>query len=1146
MHNAPSSASWVSASWVKGLEQERRALRLGNWIGSGLLAVALSACNNTSTPNGGTLPVGSFQTNPDTNLGFIVEANDGGSAPEVRLVQTYFGRLVRVIAFDSSGAEVVIHTNFVMNPNDLGNGIDYEVRTSQITGEQSLVVFRRVDVPAELAQLQQFVKLLGDQLRVVADNGFVGAGAYTMVPRNAAFVMQFSDLIDPATITDQSVKVVVGVPTTFPFESRLLADANHGDIADPDGDGTSSFYSTRVIVDPTVSELESFSTSPPLPVNTTGFPASIEQVLSNIQVRIPTRRSALSTDVLLQNPTGHTLASSNNGSVDFGTNTRDVVRAMRAGGNQAVTGDPFNGYLRDDSAPRIVGSLDLSIDMPPQPSPTDPFRFLLPQVTFQSAFCAQSPLAGDIITQPGLFAEIDLPAGQTITVDAGVAVNVPVRLVVIPDTWNGDPGLFISNGAAPAQYLVPYDDNEDRARAICFLEITPPGNGGANAPGTGIQPNSTYTVRFNEPIDSSSLTVFDSFGLTRREVPQEPIDYVPGSVQRSVDLQEFTFTPELALAHTQGTAETYFVRLSTETFAPTDLSGNEVLSGLQPVPFSLLSSSSSQRTGGRVVRFDGADEESPKIGETIGGVTFEEIRPEWGGQHVYDVGRQLIRPRPVTRSQLVADRNQRLPGAMQQQPTGQTLPLSTFGAKTQIIYRMIDFDADLPLKIDDRIDGRLDGTQINIDVEGVSLAPQSGGVIFESYARFRMSMTHCFFAPDEALTPQGAIAFPGSGLTSTFENNYLSIVEDPATVVHEDFRGYQVIPGNVFQTPSGTNMVPLPQNRGLAPADKRYYTWRDSSIRTRGGPGGAGVYPIKWHQLTGNATPIFPGPGMPPAMPLMDCGMTACANQFFSAGFVESVALPLLIEFDCFASSGAQTQNLFDTSMAHPTQTVPNFRAFSAGGFDTSGNQVFVDPDLEVQANGGFNPTGTPPGVGTPGVDNTFYLGALDLVVRVSRSASVYFPAINPLLSDGNPQTSEDPRFPNPTFFPAVLTPRPEDQPTGTSIAVTYRGASIIPDMHRSRADAREIDPYGDFYPDFAMALENVCDGSISHDPIRCDGAAILQNEGITFHTNDTWRTNVADLTGAQFIQIGLTFTNNVESGLTASLSSIALSWAQQ
>lgn len=1123
----------------------------------GALAVAslLAGCNNTSTPDGGTLPAGTWQPLPGSTETFIVDPNDGGLAPELRLQQTFFGRLVTVVAEYDIGGGVTerrqMLTNYVITPNDLGDtsgtgtGTQYYVETNAVTGAQTLVVEADVNTSAGLTAFQELVKRLGDQLRVVADNGFTGIGAYTMVPRNAAIVLQFADLLDPTTVSGQSIEVLVGVPTNEPYEARILVDPHHGDVADFNGDGVAEFYSTRVIVDTTVSGPEASQTSPPLPVNQTGLPSSENVLQSNVQIRMATR-TVTSTDLLVENPSGHSLATVGNGSIDFGSGTRDIVRAVRAGGNQAVTGDPYNGYLRDDSPPRMIGALDVAIDIEPTPLASVPNVYFVSMMTFAAANCAQAPQPGDFVTMSGLYFEV---YGEDAVLGAnGQVMNVELR--VEP----ADQQFFEANWQLPAQYLVAYDPNLHAPEDwICFLEISPTPSGYATGnPDEGVFPNSTYSVRFNEPMDPASLAVFDNLVVSRRQTPQEAIDYVPGTVQRSIDLQEFTFTPDLPLAHVQGGTEQYFMRVGGHSIAPSDLAGNSITATPGAVSFRLESTSAAQPTGGRVTRFSGPDEEVPRDGEP-GDPTPElvELLPEWIGQHVYDVSRQIIRPRPVTRTQIVTERQGQsqsptLPGAMFQQATGQTLPLNTFGAKMQMVWRWFDFDQ--PYLVDDRINANIDRTFLNIDVEGASLAPLSGGVIFESYPRFRMTMGHSSFLPDEVINPvTNAIVLPASGITNIYENNYVSVVEDPPTVVHEDFRGYQIVPADIFQTAAGTNLIPLPQNRGLTGSARRYYTWRDTSIQTRSGPNGFGVYPARWYQVKSAPGPVFPGPDM--AGMLTDCNLpaagTACQNLFNTSGNIQSAALPLLIEFDCFPSPGAQTQNTFDTNMAHQTQTVPFFRAFTSGGFDTQGNQIFVDPDLEILANGGFNPLGTPPGTTTNGTDNTFYIGGLDLVVRVSRSASLFFPAVNPLQSDGDPLTRDDTRFPNPTYYPAVLFPRAEDQPQGTSIVVHYRGASVIDVNHRSRVDATQMDPYGDFYPDREIAALNICDGSISHDPVLCDGMTVLENEGITFHTTDAWRENVAELNGAQFIQLHLTFTSDVDSGQSPSLSSLAVSWSQ-
>ena len=52
---------------------------------------------------------------------------------------------------------------------------------------------------------------------------------------------------------------------------------------------------------------------------------------------------------------------------------------------------------------------------------------------------------------------------------------------------------------------------------------------------------------------------------------------------------------------------------------------------------------------------------------------------------------------------------------------------------------------------------------------------------------------------------------------------------------------------------------------------------------------------------------------------------------------------------------------------------------------------MLVLPDSEVVPSGGFNPLSVPPGLKTStGADNTFYMGQLDTVVRVSRVHTVW------------------------------------------------------------------------------------------------------------------------------------------------------------
>ena len=124
-------------------------------------------------------------------------------------------------------------------------------------------------------------------------------------------------------------------------------------------------------------------------------------------------------------------------------------------------------------------------------------------------------------------------------------------------------------------------------------------------------------------------------------------------------------------------------------------------------------------------------------------------------------------------------------------------------------------------------------------------------------------------------------------------------------------------------------------------------------------------------------------------IPTLTAGMLVSLLPFFAADDVETIGLPLLMEFKTFPDDQALGLNTFDVSLAVPVGfTRPFFRAFSAGGVDQVLNEINVDPDLETRANGGYNPNSSPSGQTTPGNDVTFYVGSMDLVVRVSESAA--------------------------------------------------------------------------------------------------------------------------------------------------------------
>ena len=1094
-----------------------------------LLAGAAGACNGARTPDGGRNPVGSIQFNKETGRYFIVDDNDQGLAPEPRLSRIAWGRLVDVYGLGGLNERVLMQEDLVIGPDLVSDGTDYELVTNPVTIAQELTILRNVEDASSGGGRSQFFDLLKSaeaNLRPIFDKGFDGSGFFTMVPRNSTVVLQISDLVAPATLDGTTVRVRVGNPTVTPFEGRLLVDPNHGDIADFDGQEGREFYPTRILIDTTVSELESFELDPPLTVNNIGLPASSDANLSNLQIRIPTVVSPpMGQAHVLANPSGHPLTTQDNGTVDFDTPTRDVTRVARSGGDTDLTGDPYDGFLRDDDPPHVVGQLPSALDEAPvatNPPPIgDGREFLLPVFEFLTDACAQTPRLGDILEQPGIFAEvIDPLPGPPVE---GVVLNLSVRLLVWPEAWD-EPGLagpleWQKAGAGPARFLTRYDAVLHDGQESCFVELAPLATGFPDDPLTGVFPTAVATVRFSEPVDVGRLSAFDSLVLSRAKKPKAAYHYVVGSLQPAADLLELGFVPELPLDHATGQAEKYWLIMGAGPLGPTDLAGNPVATALPGVRLTLEPSALGLATGGRVSRFSSADEETPFADP-------EDVEPlsEWTGQHVYHLARQTIGPRSVTRFEAVADRTQPMVAAMVADVSGSQVPLSNHGAKMQTVWRHEDMG--LPLS---------DETTTNIDVEGLNWAPLGGQAVVDHFDLFEIRLGHGAHYPDELVGP----AWPYTGLEQVYGKNLLDPATDPQKVVHERSLGYTVDPGSVYLSGGNTKLIPFPLNESADASEHEYWTWRDTSVLERSAEGGFQIPSTQWHAVMGLPLPLTVDClGRCPGSALY----TTTYGPWYGPGQVQSVALPLLLEFRCWPDSGAIAINRFDTSLAASGSTRPYFRAYSAGGEDTLGETVLVDPDLEVSANGGFNPNSVPnPGQKTFGLDPEFTLGSADFVVRVSRSLSVWLPVV-----DGSGAPFLDPRFHAPT-----LEPRPEEQPLGTSIEAAFRAATAVApaggnDWYQDiRWNARRLDLYGDHYPTF----QNPCPNGApldNHDELDRCTAKVQVNVPVTFlGGDDAWHADPSEIDGAAYYQVRLTFTSNARSGLAPELASFALCWSE-
>ncbi len=1025
---------------------------------------------------------GSIHENPDPlalSKQFVVDPNSGGQATNVRLRTVYWGRLVDVE--DATG--VVQASDLVVN-EDLTTNFEYIVSSNPITEKTTVQIRHVAGTPEYQAAYEALVA--DSNLVLVQDVGLNPVVLIPFIPRNAAIVLVFDDLLDPATIDGLTVRVQTGYPPETPYLARVVPDPNHGDLADFGGAPGMEFYSTRVIVDSTVSGAEAQGTA--LPVNSLGFPPSITLGQTNLQIRIPTRLDGASNQTrILSNLTNHPVSATGSGTFDAATPTRDITRSLRSGGSPSITNDPNNGFLADRESPSILGTQPIVVgdilDLSGSGFPG------LYRTTLDYAFapCASSLRSGDVIQQTVggciVYAEVVCAPGATCNPEqpaTGTIVTSTLNDVYFRYVRSGSPGDECSTLQFQPQSLgqvgIRFSPTLHNGREACFITFSSIGT----PPDAGVAPDATAAVRFSEPMDPASLRAFDTMFMTNVASGAVYNNFVVGSLSASSDLREFKFRPELPLRHTVGTNETYFLTLlapSGPVDGARDLAGNPLLASFGTVPFRLDPSALTENTAGIAFRFDRQDM-IPGNDTSTTDPGFN--KPEFRGQFLIDGQLQIVRPRPVTRFQAAADRTQAIPAAMQPFPPGVQTPISRYGSKLQTIWRYCDVGFAL-----------LDEQFFNVDVERLYWAPAGGAVIADTLPRFEISLSHSLKLPDESLDPNLLPNYPNSGLITTYSQNVLDAANDPPRTVHPgNFGqpGYVVQPINATVTGTGTTVMPYPLNQGIALDRYTYFTWRNNALLTKGAPpGGPGAELEIVRVITGIGMPGVP----------------------FTPGNVPSIGLPLLMEFRCYPNNAISGQNSFDISLATASSARPNFRAFSTGGFASATPTIptLVQPDLWPVATGGFNPNSTPsPGAITQAVDNSFYVGATDLVVRISRMHSIWFDS-----------GSAGVRYREP-----ILEPPTAQQPAGTSVDLAFRAATVVTNPVAT-TDAAVFDAYGEF----------------------------ATNPQPTFFNNDrTWKSTMAAIsspdgiqTGGKFFQMRITFVSNAATNLSPTLSALGLAW---
>ena len=1035
-----------------GLESGRPWMRSPALPLALVLAVGAAACGGSSGGGGQSGNIGEESPKPGGGT-FFVDENQSGGGSRLHLAEVRWGRLVDVHEIDANGERVAqpVFTDFVIEPTTPASGASYQIDRNPVTQRERLTIQARKTGVTDTSAFDDLLTAASNVLPVVdpkSDTG-VSAPPFSPVPRNAALVLRFDDcLLDNAqaqVLLKENVLVFTGYTPTVPYETRIIFDPNHGAVVG------GAFHSTRVLVDMTVSLTEQGALPYVVPVNAVGMPASVaSSPQPNISLRLPSQTDAGSGQFsLLTNVSSIPLSTTDNDPIDLNVPTQDVVRAFRSANesDDALAGSQ-NGFLIDGDRPRVIGGWPLTVDNSIDDPAGVPGLDFLVDITFPTV-CQNTPVLGDVITVGSQFLEVR----GTAPIQGGAVLSLPVRSLEPV----GDADDLIGN----ATYELPFDPAIVVDRA-CWVTFVPPPD---VFPGTGVHISSQVILRFTEPMDPSTLSPFEDFmvvlGAGTGGSSARTDNTIVGQLIPGQDLDLFTLDPLALLPHANGATENMHVELGDAR----DLAGNALLNEFPPVDFSLAANDDDESNGSIVLRFNATDE-----------VRLDN-KVDLRGQFFYDEERGVVFPRQVAVSGWPIDRSNPVPNASLTPPLGHPAlapgvftPLNPLGAKLQMVWRYCDAGWNVR-----------DETKYNLDVVGLNWTPVSG-VQSDFFEAFEIRLGHSRFLPDEA-PPTAPPVLVNSGLAGSpnnFNDNYLADGIGPK-IVHNRSLGYAINPAERFLSSSQTLMVPYPLNRTVA--TDVTYTWRDTSILTLGADGDSRQPGIPL-AIEG---PIIPPPNY--AFPT-GVGVEPLAGTIAGPRAVPTFGLPLLIEYRCYPSDRGVGLNRFDVIMNPFAAPLPAFRSYTAGGINTAGATVLIDPDLADVPAGGFNPISTPPNKPTnTDADSIFYQGQLDTIIRVSRIHTIW-------LDVG---VAVSPTWQLPIFDPP-------SQPTGTSVSLDYRAATgFTQGGSLAQFDASLMDAYGNL-------------------------PASLQSPN--FVGGSSWSNNINVGNGARHLQVRMTFVNNIQTCL--------------
>ncbi|MDP6850422.1 MAG: hypothetical protein QF524_05750, partial [Planctomycetota bacterium] len=664
-----------------------------------------------------------------------------------------------------------------------------------------------------------------------------------------------------------------------------------------------------------------------------------------------------------------------------------------------------------------------------------------------------------------------------------------------------------------------YDSSQPTLQ-LCWVRFDPePENG---LPARGIDPMSTVTLSFNEPMDSSTVksleTVvavsylvdppvpggtptqeesdayaarqFDPNSETVGEYIDRQIGYQTsgsgsgrvkfGPVSSAPDSQSFTLAPSVGFSdsHDESNLLRFALAVRDGQDGLLDLAGNRLdleyfVAGNEGQDELITPGSFRPWPTDRYfsLRFNSTDENGDGLSE-------------YTGQFRHETGKLF--GRSLSRFARIADNSNVYVAQRIQFGQGIMTPLTPAGAVLMTCwpYHILGF-------------GLLVVSELNVDVEGMAWAPFGGTVFDDIFAKYSLALSHSERTPDDYIDPaSGYPKYNNSGLqrnNKSFDENILGWTSPPGDPAFDEMimneGSYSISASKVFTATSGNKMYPWNDFAST-------YTYRDNNIQQYDSLDGDGF-------LGGKA-----GGFLPPE--------TTGGVPVWGPDEHRSIALPLLCRYRAFPKGQQYGANGFQIQIMVGSSSQPAYRVYSAGGRDSGGTWHLVVPD--DPGSGGTIPDGgynTVSGFKTKNHGPELYWQQVDFVVRISRAFTHWFPFGGV-----------------PNYISAVTSePAPEFQLPGTSVQVDFRGSADVSENNcpdpSILLDANVLDLYGDKYD----AAGGGC-GSIA--------------------TPTSWRTDVSSLlthsSGQhfKFFQIRLTFVSNIEMDLESELDALGFAWGVQ